>query len=425
MITPSKSDTSKNTYTFTGYWIDTLGNKYYVDGLENADPTAQNFNNVIPTSNMTFYPEFIEEVKKHELKFFDYNGNVILQNGKETFGVPYGSTYREANGPLTNFYYLDSSDLLDDERYGFVCWTTAKYKVGEGKNVTPFDLENSVVEKALNLYPYYVKENVREVPSNLEYFNVNKQTGVISLNSIYKNTFKGKLTIPDIEGISKISSFESIDGLTHVYFEKGGPKYTIVQMATFFNCNNLTTVELPESITELGNQSFYSCDNLTTINLNDNITRIGSQAFEGDANLTINKLPDKLKTLGEAAFKGCSKITFSTLPSTLEGISTQCFEGCTNIGFTEFGSNDGSSALSYINQRALRNAGNSNENLVSEITIYNSVNSIGFNAFQGYGVNKGSKLTVYFTKDIEDDYNTTPSELGFATDIDLVEGYTP
>lgn len=276
MIAPSKSDTSKNTYTFTGYWIDTLGNKYYVDGLENADATAKNFNNVIPTTNMTFYPEFIEEVKKHELKFFDYNGNVILQNGKETFGVPYGSTYREANGPLTNFYYLDSSDLLDDERYGFVCWTTAKYKVGEGKNVTPFDLENSVVEKALNLYPYYVKENVREVPSNLEYFNINKQTGVISLNSIYKNTFKGKLTIPDIEGITKVSSFESIDGLTHVYFEKGGPKYTIIQMATFFNCNNLTTVELPESITELGNQSFYSCDNLTTINLSDKITRIGS-----------------------------------------------------------------------------------------------------------------------------------------------------
>lgn len=85
--------------------------------------------------------------------------------------------------------------------------------------------------------------------------------------------------------------------------------------------------------------------------------------------------------MGEAAFKGCSKVTFTTLPAGLEGLGTQCFENCTNVGFTEFGSNDGSTALTYINQRALRNAGGSNTNLVSEITIYDSVTSIGFNAF--------------------------------------------
>ena len=66
---------------------------YYVDGLENPDASAKNFNNVIPTENMVFYPVFQEERKKHFIKFFDYDNNVILQNGEETFGVPYGETY--------------------------------------------------------------------------------------------------------------------------------------------------------------------------------------------------------------------------------------------------------------------------------------------------------------------------------------------
>ena len=90
---PSKSDTSEFTYTFTGYWKDASDNMYYVDGLENPDASARNFNNIIPTENMVFYPVFREERKKHSIKFFDYDNNVILQNGEETFGVPYGETY--------------------------------------------------------------------------------------------------------------------------------------------------------------------------------------------------------------------------------------------------------------------------------------------------------------------------------------------
>ena len=183
---PSKSDTSEYTYEFTGYWKDASGNKYYVDGLENPIPTAKNFNSVFPTSDMIFYPEFIEETKKHEIKFFDYDGNVILQNGKETFGVPYGSTYKAAGGPLGNFYYKSDSDLPEDKRYAFKGWTTSKFKVDEGKNVVFIDLENYIIEKAMNLHPYYETESAREVASNEEYFIIENNT--IKLKDEYKDT---------------------------------------------------------------------------------------------------------------------------------------------------------------------------------------------------------------------------------------------
>jgi hypothetical protein len=143
--------------------------------------------------------------------------------------VPYGLTYHEAGGPLTNFYYKDSSDLPENKRYGFRGWTTGQYAVDKGgANVRYFNLEKDKVVKALNLYPYYETEDVYNDPSNLEYFNIDEKNGTIALRREYKNSFKGKLTIPNIKGISKVNDFESIKGLTHVFFEDGGPNYTII-----------------------------------------------------------------------------------------------------------------------------------------------------------------------------------------------------
>ena len=82
---PSKGDTSEYTYTFTGYWLHG-DKKYYVNGLENIEEGAINFDSVKPTESMVFIPEFKKEIRKHEIKFYDYDGNVILQNDKETSG---------------------------------------------------------------------------------------------------------------------------------------------------------------------------------------------------------------------------------------------------------------------------------------------------------------------------------------------------
>ena len=85
-----------------------------------------------------------KSISKRTEIIVDYDGNVILQNGKETWGVPYGSTYRGSDnpdpGPLTNYWYLDSSNLPLDKRYSFQGWSTARFKVDEGRNMEYIDL---------------------------------------------------------------------------------------------------------------------------------------------------------------------------------------------------------------------------------------------------------------------------------------------
>jgi hypothetical protein len=47
----------------------------------------------------------------------------------------------------------------------------------------------------------------------------------------------------------------------------------------FNDCENLTTVELPESITGIGSKAFQSCPRLMTINLPKQLTSIGQDGM--------------------------------------------------------------------------------------------------------------------------------------------------
>ena len=281
--TPLKGDTSEWTYTFSGYWIDKNNpvDKYYIDEIEYPEEGAKNFNDVVATTNMTFYPEFIEEIKRYPVKFFDYDGNVIPQYGEEALGVPYGMTYTEIGGPMVNFYYKDSSDLPEDKRYAFKGWSTSRFKVDEGKNIQYFDLNNTIVKKAINLYPYYVTENVYEVASDINYFNI--VGDAIYLKDEYRYTLEGKITVPTVNGVTKLGdfgvSYGEISKITHIYFLKDSSISTINNSA-FSDMINLKIVALPNSIRTIGSSAFTRCTNLEKVDLNDEIVTIGGNAFD-------------------------------------------------------------------------------------------------------------------------------------------------
>lgn len=414
---PSRGDTSENTYEFTGYWKDSSGNKYYVNGLENPEASAKNFDSVIPTTDMTFYPEFLEDVKKHEIKFFDYDNNVILQNGKETFGVPYGMTYAEAGGPLTNFYYKDSGDLPAEQRYGFKGWSTSRFDVDEGKNIEFIDLETYVIEKAMNLYPYYETEDVRKVPSSIEYFDI--KNGVISLKDEYKETLQGKITIPTVDGVTQIGSFGNgyagHSEITHVYFLEDS-KINAINMNAFAYCRNLELVNLPNTVRVINGSAFASCEKLVTVTLNDNITVIGSNAFSSCKALELNALPASLIELGSGAFQSAGPgVKITSIPAGVEILSAWAFNGCSNVKISAFGGANGESSLKTIENNCFNNTGNStDEPAVDEIIINYSVQNIGVNAFYGYV--KNTLKSVYFARPYEGSpapYGVSPYDMGF------------
>lgn len=144
------------------------------------------------------------------------------------------------------------------------------------------------------------------------------------------------------------------------------------------DCDNLTTVSLPASLTEIGDKVFKGCDSLTTVTIAEpsNLTTIGESAFYFDTSLTTINIPASVTTIGSGAFKDCRALELdaATLPSGLTAINDSIFESCWKMTGT-LTIPDG---VTSIGDHAFDNC-----RTLESVTIPASVRSIGDNAFYG------------------------------------------
>ena len=72
--------------------------------------------------------------------------------------------------------------------------------------------------------------------------------------------------------------------------------------------------ELPDSLTQIGDNAFYSCGSLALQELPDGLKQIGDFAFSYCKSLALQELPVGLKQIGDAAFSSCGNLALQTLP---------------------------------------------------------------------------------------------------------------
>lgn len=88
----------------------------------------------------------------------------------------------------------------------------------------------------------------------------------------------------------------------------------------------LEEVKLPANLKIISNASFSGCTNLKTIDLPDTVTEIGAFAFKSTG-LTSITIPASVETVDDTAFIDNTSLTDATFPAG-KGIS---FEGCTSL----------------------------------------------------------------------------------------------
>ena len=99
----------------------------------------------------------------------------------------------------------------------------------------------------------------------------------------------------------------------------------------FNGCTSLKSITIPSSVTTLGKNCFASCYELTSITIPSSVTKLGDLCFGTCAKLTSITIPSSVTKLGEACFKLCVGLTSITIPSSVTSLGSYCFRECRSL----------------------------------------------------------------------------------------------
>ncbi len=257
--------------------------------------------------------------------------------------------------------------------------------------------------------PDSVKGIGEEAFYNTAYYNdsSNWKNGVLYIGNYLinaKTDINGSYTIKSGTKCIADAAFNGRTSLTSVTIPDS---VTNIGNKAFDYCTSLTSITIPDSVTSIGNYAFYDCDSLTSVTIPDSVTSIGYRAFSGCSSLTAincssgntnylsqdgvlfnnNKtelicypagksessytIPDSVTSIGDSAFQGCSSLKSVTIPDSVTSIGSSAFLGCsglTSVTIPDSVTSIGSSVFYGCSG-------------LTSVTIPDSVTSIGDGAF--------------------------------------------
>lgn len=264
--------------------------------------------------------------------------------------------------------------------------------------------------------------------NNTQWYN-NQSDGLIYINDIayhYKGSMPDNTKISLKGGTKSVcgNAFSDQTGLVSIEIPNS---VTSIGDMSFAGCSNLITINLPANLISIGQEAFANCNSLVSFTLPEKVSEIGDFAFwgcDGLKTISVNRnnsvydsrnncnaiietaedklivgcsttiIPDNIKVLGNGAFSGCRNLYSIVLPKGVKEIGVHTFSDCINLT-----SIDISSEVKTIGYQAFSQCGNLRTVICRAIippTIYDS--------YSFYGVSKNIPIYVPYIS-IEDYQN--------------------
>ena len=268
----------------------------------------------------------------------------------------------------------------------------SNYLFGGASNYNNLKDVRYIIDSDLETYLQSNHPIFYEINCGIKYYLNDQEITTLEIpsgiTSIGDGVFLSNKSLTNLTLSSKVSSigisaFSYCDNLKDVryyiyddlatYIQNGHPDFYVGGIKYYWNDQEITTLEIPTSVTSIGNNAFYGCSGLTTLNLPSNVTSIGDRAFGYCSNLTSVDLPSSITKMGDFVFFYCEKLSNVNLPSDITTISTGAFGGCSSLQNINL-----PSGVTTIGDNAFSDCSN-----LTNVTLPSALASIGDYAFSG------------------------------------------
>jgi hypothetical protein len=132
-------------------------------------------------------------------------------------------------------------------------------------------------------------------------------------------------------GAITITRYTGTGGPVTIPSTTNGLPVTSIGDYAFLLRSSVTSITIPDSVTNIGTSAFYWCSGLTSVTIGTNVTSVGSYAFTDCTSLTAIAIPNSVTNIGSLTFDGCSSLTNVTLGNHLTSIGSSAFNSCTSL----------------------------------------------------------------------------------------------
>ena len=219
---------------------------------------------------------------------------------------------------------ISVSSFVDDTSAGL------RYtKINGGKELSVLPIDASTLTGEITIPEEYNFDGDNLPVTALGLFNYTQDDSTIGASIT-------GITIP--KTIRKISTntFYGCNKLSKIVFAENS-QLTSIGIGAFKE-TSIESIELPATVTKIGNSAFSSCSNLKSIKIPKNVNRIENDTFRYCNNLTNLQLPSTIEYIGYESISTSSMQTTSqglVIVDAYDDTSVKYWLGCKNLTATE------------------------------------------------------------------------------------------
>ena len=392
-------------FAFAG--CDNLKNVYIPDSLQSIDFSVflgcNNVDTLYVSANEISNFKSFKDLKELVITSGDKLDSILDYNSLETI------TLSDTINTITEDAFINCVNLKNVYFDGTIeQWFNIVF---ENEKSNPMYYASNIYFRNEDNSYYILNELI--VPNNISFINDYQFYGFDSIiNVVIPNSVKKigysvfeecnnitTITLPFLGSTPEINNStwpESSESLAHLF---GGSdpeslknviltEGTIIGRYSFYNCDNVNNIILPDSIKIIEQYAFYNCVSLSEIYLPNSIEIINEYAFQNCINLKELAIPDNVLYIGHSILDGCVNLEYLSLPylgSTLDK-NDESFSyvfGNLNISSNKDFIPENLKVVKLSKENSIPSRSFMGCEFITDLYLPNTLKTVGYDAFDG------------------------------------------